>query len=341
MLVKSSKIIRNYVLREIVGTTVLSTLVLTAILLYGNLSKHDEDLFRALSISPLLFLELISLMLPFALSLGLPFGFSLAVIFCVGRWSADREILAMQSLGMKRSFWVRPILIFSFIVSLIACIASLQWSPISRGTFENRIKDMAWEDFQSWIDSGREINFKMNEDGGSNLIGGLDSSLQQKMTHASLTIGDGNFNVWKNIRILLWGGPELLAVLHAKNSSVSKDREQGTIELFLYDVDYESLQKKIAGHEKRSSFVSFDRWKQPLKFSIDAPVKTREIKRLPLLKFFEIIESEDLSDQEYIIASSHFNKYSSISCSPISLSPLLICFAIRRGLRETYANLFL
>ena len=206
MLVKSSKIIRNYVLREIVGTTVLSTLVLTAILLYGNLSKHDEDLFRALSISPLLFLELISLMLPFALSLGLPFGFSLAVIFCVGRWSADREILAMQSLGMKRSFWVRPILIFSFIVSLIACIASLQWSPISRGTFENRIKDMAWEDFQSWIDSGREINFKMNEDGGSNLIGGLDSSLQQKMTHASLTIGDGNFNEWKNIRILMWGG---------------------------------------------------------------------------------------------------------------------------------------
>ena len=50
----------------------------TAILLYGNLSKNDEELFRALAISPLLFLELVSLMLPFALSLGLPFGFSLA-----------------------------------------------------------------------------------------------------------------------------------------------------------------------------------------------------------------------------------------------------------------------
>ena len=97
-----SNIIRSYVLREILGATLLSTLVLTAILLYGNLSKNDEELFRALAISPLLFLELISLMLPFALSLGLPFGFSLAVIFCVGRWSADREVLSYAIPGDKK-----------------------------------------------------------------------------------------------------------------------------------------------------------------------------------------------------------------------------------------------
>jgi len=51
-----SKIINSYVLREILGATLLSTLVLTAILLYGNLSKNDEELFRSLAISPLLFL---------------------------------------------------------------------------------------------------------------------------------------------------------------------------------------------------------------------------------------------------------------------------------------------
>ena len=117
-----SKIIRTYVLREILGATLLSTLVLTAILLYGNLSKNDEELFRALAISPLLFLELISLMLPFALSLGLPFGFSLAVIFCVGRWSADREVLAMQSLGIRRKLWAKPIFLSALAVSIMGCL---------------------------------------------------------------------------------------------------------------------------------------------------------------------------------------------------------------------------
>ena len=131
----SSKIIHRYVLREILASTILCTFILTIILLYGNLSKHDEDLFRALSVSPLIFLELISLMLPFALSLGLPFGFSLGVIFCVGRWSADREVLAMQSLGMRRASWTNPILISSLVVSLIGIFASLHWSPIARGAF--------------------------------------------------------------------------------------------------------------------------------------------------------------------------------------------------------------
>ena len=162
----SSKIIHRYVLREILASTILCTFILTIILLYGNLSKHDEDLFRALSVSPLIFLELISLMLPFALSLGLPFGFSLGVIFCVGRWSADREVLAMQSLGMRRAFWTNPILLSSLVVSLIGIFASLHWSPIARGAFEHRIREIAWHDFQNWIDSGREIGFKIDQKEG-------------------------------------------------------------------------------------------------------------------------------------------------------------------------------
>ena len=175
-----SNIIRSYVLREILGATLLSTLVLTAILLYGNLSKNDEELFRALAISPLLFLELVSLMLPFALSLGLPFGFSLAVIFCVGRWSADREVLAMQSLGIRRNLWAKPIFLSALAVSFIGCFASLHLSPVSRGVFEERVRDMIWQDFESWVEDGREIAFKVDGEGEQKFMGGLTSGHQKK-----------------------------------------------------------------------------------------------------------------------------------------------------------------
>ena len=340
--IHSSKIIRSYIFREILGVTLLSTLVLTIILLYGNLSKNDEALFRALSISPLLFMELISLMIPFALSLGLPFGFSLAVIFCVGRWSADREVLAMQSLGIKRSLWATPVFFSALLVTAISCFASLHWSPVSRGTFEHRVRNMIWEDFQSWIDSGREIAFKLDSEGDKNLMGGLDAGLQKQITQATLSIGNGVGDNWENVRILLWGANrELLAILHAKKSIVLKDREAGSIELFLEQVDYESLEHNSAGSTKQSSFVSFEKWKQPMRFSIDTPVLERDMKRLSLLEFWNMQKDGNLDRFDTTRAYNHFNKYASLGCSPLSLSALLVSVAVRSGRKETYANLFI
>ena len=80
-------IIRRFVFRELLVTTLLSTLVLTVILLYGNALRSHERLFQALSLSPYLFLELIGFLVPYSLTYGLPFGFALAVLFCFGRWS--------------------------------------------------------------------------------------------------------------------------------------------------------------------------------------------------------------------------------------------------------------
>ena len=342
MKVFSSKTIRNYIFGEILGVTLLSTLVLTIILLYGNLSKNDEALFRALSISPILFIELISLMIPFALSLGLPFGFSLAVIFCVGRWSADREILAMQTLGIKRSLWAKPVFYSALLVTAISCFASLHWSPVSRGTFEHRVRNMMWENFQSWIDSGREIAFNLDGKGQKNLMGGFDSGLQNQITQATLSIGNGLGDNWENVRILFWAANrELLAILHAKKSTVVKDRESGSIELFLEQVDYESLENHTAESTKQSSFVSFEKWKQPMRFSIDTPVLDRDMKRLSLVDFWNMQKNGNLDRFDTIRAYNHFNKYASLGCSPISLSALLVSVAVRTGRKETYANLFI
>ena len=338
----SSKIIRVYVLREILGTTLLSTVILSIILLYGNLSKHDEALFRALSLSPALFFELIGLMLPFALSLGLPFGFSLAVIFCVGKWSADRELVALQSLGVKQSTWVTPIFLSALLVSSLGCFASLHWSPLSRGAFDSRIREMAWQDFQCWIDEGREIDFKINNEEQSNLMGGLGTGLRNKVTQATLTIGHGDGDSWKNVRILLSGEDrDLLAILHAKSSSVSVDKDQGTVELFLHEVDYESFEETNGGRSRNSSFVSFERWKQPVTFSLGSPNLTRDMKRLSVFEFWRLSKSEAIGEAEMVRAYNHFNKYASICCAPISLCLLLVKVAVRRGRRETYANLFL
>ena len=336
-----SKIIHSYVLREILGATLLSTLVLTAILLYGNLSKNDEELFRALAISPLLFLELVLLMLPFALSLGLPFGFSLAVIFCVGRWSADREVLAMQSLGIKRKLWAKPIFLSASAVSLIGCFASLQLSPFSRGVFEERVRGMIWQDFESWIEESREIAFKVDGGDEQNFMGGLSSDHQKKMTRVTLSIGYGLGSLWHNVRILTWGAKnELLSVLHAKHANVRKIEKKGVIELSLREVDYESLDSTEGKGIKSSSFVSFQKWKQPIRFSLESPQINRNAKHMSLIELLDRLKKNTIHDGDLQRACYHFNKYASLGCAPLALSSLLISLAVHRGRQETYANLF-
>jgi len=201
---------------------------------------------------------------------------------------------------------------------------------------------MIWEDFQGWTDSGREIAFKLDSQGDKNLMGGLDAGLQKQITQATLYIGNGVGDNWENVRILLWAeNRELLAILHAKKSKVIKEREAGSIELFLEQVDYESLEQNTPGSTKQSSFVSFEKWKQPMRFSIDTPVLERDMKRLSLLEFWNLQKNGNLDPFDATRAYKHFNKYASLGCSPISLSALLVSVAVITGRKETYANLFI
>ncbi len=75
----SPTIIRWFVFLELLKTTLLATLVLTGVLLYGNAVRAHESLFQALSVSPGLFFELIGFLVPYSMTYGIPFGFALAM----------------------------------------------------------------------------------------------------------------------------------------------------------------------------------------------------------------------------------------------------------------------
>ena len=113
----SPTIIRRFVFLELLKTTLLATLVLTGVLLYGNAVRAHESLFQALSLSPGLFLELIGFLVPYSMTYGIPFGFALAILFCFGRWSSDKEILAMRSLGVGIGDWGKPVFSLSILLS--------------------------------------------------------------------------------------------------------------------------------------------------------------------------------------------------------------------------------
>ena len=166
----SPKIIRRFVFLELLKTTFLATLILTGVLLYGNAVRAHESLFQALSLSPGLFLQLIGFLVPYSMSYGIPFGFALAILLCFGRWSSDNEILAMRSLGLGIGDWGKPVFSLSIFLSALCLYANLQWAPVNRSLFDQKMEEVLWTNLNAVWKRRRNrfaIGDDLNEESGA------------------------------------------------------------------------------------------------------------------------------------------------------------------------------
>ena len=268
---QTSRTIHLYVLKEVLLVTSLSTLALCALLLYANLTKHDEALLQALSSSPSALIELISLLLPYALSMGLPFGFSLAVLFCVGRWASDNELTAFDSLGINPSGWKFTIYGLSLVICLICCCASLIWAPLARAQFDERKRELAWENLSALADRGYEFEVPLQANLKNAGIDGLAGLVGEEVKKVKLSVGSADGAEWYNLRIQLVDNEEnFIAIIHAKSARVTTGHDLSVAQLELSGIDVQMLDSKKFNHSPGDRFISFEQWKQPLELSLNS-----------------------------------------------------------------------
>jgi lipopolysaccharide export LptBFGC system permease protein LptF len=338
---KTSRIIRSYILREILISTLLTTLALSAVLLYANLAKHDDALLQALTFSPIVFAELVFLLFPYALSMGLPFGFSLSLLFCVGRWSADREITALYSLGFHAKSWKFPIYAFSLCVCLISCFASLVWAPLARSQFDERKRELAWENLHQLAKENIEIVVDLSKNKVNGGMPGLTGLLKTRAEKAVLSVGHVEHEKWKNLRIsMLDTDDNFLAVIHAKTATLEKDDLYGMASLELSQVDVETFDSREENASNPRQYVSFEKWNHPFELPFYSKGSTKlSPKRTPIHKWGTLLfdKSKELPDSAW----AHLNKTLYLSCSPFFLSFLLIPLGISKGRKDGMSNLFI
>ncbi len=335
-----SRTIYRYIYYELWMAGGLATLVLTLLLLYGNMSRYHEELVQALKISPVLFAELVYLLLPYAFSLALPFGFSLAILFCAGKWSADREIMALDSLGFSLLDWARPILISSVLASLAASFCTLFWAPQARFQFDGKKSEMIWGNFDRMIKNGEEFNFHLNEDQNSASLKSIQSFAGDNISKISLIVGSCNQEKWRNLRILLWGqNQQLVCIMHAKRAEVRKNISEAIVQLILMDVDLERLAQEKGEQAVSSHFIAFKKWNSPLELAVtqepsssDNP-KTLHVARL-IMKILSSTSLQWIESAWFIL-----NKNTALACSPFFLCFVLVPLGMSKGRKESSANL--
>jgi LPS export ABC transporter permease LptF/LPS export ABC transporter permease LptG len=112
------RILTRYILREMVGPTLLGFAFYTFIILMRQLFELAEMIIkRSLGFGAVL--KLLGLSIPHIIVLTIPMSLLFGILIAVGRLSSDSEIIAMRAAGISTSTIYRPVLYFSFVLFLL------------------------------------------------------------------------------------------------------------------------------------------------------------------------------------------------------------------------------
>jgi len=112
------RIIRNYILEEFFSNFFATLLVLTFVLLVGNVFSNMIDLVINRGVDIIRILQVFLFMTPFLFVFTIPMAASVGALLTFGRLSADHEVSALKASGVSPRKIVRPVLLISVILSV-------------------------------------------------------------------------------------------------------------------------------------------------------------------------------------------------------------------------------
>lgn len=329
----NSKIIQRHFFCELLNVTIVSTTILLCILLYGNLIKHDESLLQAVSISKYSFFRLCVLLIPYALSYALPFGFVLSLLFCYGKWSSSKQILALRSLGQGVLSWGKPCFLLSFIVSIFTLYVFLDLGPRNRAKFDREKSRIAWANINNLLETQNSIQFDLGDTSSrANALANLSNLSDEEIETVSLTVGEVFHDTWSNVRITLLGKDRsILRILNSRSVNVQKSNDNSKLFLYLNHVDFESPVK-----DSEEFFVTFEKWDNPLIFDLGKKNNETNLKRI---SFGKLLQESFSNRPQSEIAKVMIQKNFALGCSSFFLCTALLPLSVQAGRKESMSNI--
>jgi len=128
------KILDRYLVREIVPPFFLALTGLTFVLMLPPIMQSLAQLI-AKGVAWTVILRVLLTLVPQALSVTIPMALLYGVLFGLGRWSADREFVAMQACGVSVFRILRPITLLAVLAAAATAYETIVALPDANQTF--------------------------------------------------------------------------------------------------------------------------------------------------------------------------------------------------------------
>jgi LPS export ABC transporter permease LptF len=137
------KIIDRYIGQGVLFTTIFGVVVLSLVLVLGNIFKELLDLLINRDVPLTSVLTFMLYVLPFSLTFTIPWGFLTALLLVFGRLSADNELIALRCNGVSIQRIAAPVFLVACGLSLICLIINIEIAPRAEQRMTQAIFQMA------------------------------------------------------------------------------------------------------------------------------------------------------------------------------------------------------
>ena len=302
-----------YILKSLLLIFAATMIILTFAMVGGNIMQVLNFLVRGIPMGQ--FMLAILYFFPMVLSYTVPSSILVAVLLLFGRMSSNNEITAMRASGISIFQIISPLIVMTFILTLICLYLQVQAGPYYIGKGRNILYNLATTAPQALIAPDQATNF-------GNMV---------------VYVKDKNKDKLKNVQIFVFDGSrtKVNQDITSATGKIEVDKDKGLLKIILYNyniIDYQENDRIYGKTFTVTLDVAQGANNQPL-------IKRTDFMTLPeLLGTISLYNQIGLSTLEYEI---ELNLRLAMGLAPIAFLLLGLPLAIRTSRKETSAGLFL
>lgn len=143
-----------YIGKQVLASTIFGVLVLSVLLLMGNLFKELRPLMVEDQASPAHVAQFTLSVLPFSLIYTVPWGFLVAVLLVFGRLSAENELVSMRMAGISLPRIALPVFAIGALLSLLCLWLNISMAPKAKDTIKFVLYEAVKENPNAFLKPG-------------------------------------------------------------------------------------------------------------------------------------------------------------------------------------------
>jgi lipopolysaccharide export system permease protein len=223
------KIIDRYVGSSVLFTALFGVLVLSLVLVLGNIFKELLNILVNNPDVPILgVLYFMALVLPFSLTFTIPWGFLTAILLVFGRMSADSEFVALKANGISIPRASAPVFALGTILSGLCFWINAEIAPRAEQAMKMALVDIATTNPAALFRADEVVDAFPDR---RVYVGGKDGDRLLNITV---------FELGEDSRVR--------RMVHAREGSIRPDIENSRLLLHLYNAKFEQRDQKDPGN---------------------------------------------------------------------------------------------
>jgi len=321
----------RYIGKQVILGTLYAIVVLSLVLVLGNLFKEIRPLLVEQRAPLSLVLRFVISVLPVSMMYTLPWGFLSAVLLVFGRLSSAQEITAFRVAGISLFRLAAPVFVIGALLSGVSLWLNVNVVPNAKGTLEQLLYEQAARDPESLLkpgvmqgDLGRDSRVKL-------LIEGKDSAW---------VTGFHLFLLSDAAAAPLDGEPEsprTTTYIYASRAALSVITDRNQLRAKLENAYFET---KKPGDELDMAFAGKA---EPLLIDLKDPrarrIRTSEMTNFEILR--SIRDNKEMTDERKVKLRSEMTKRQAFSMACFAFAFIAVPLGLKTRRKDTSGGLLM